>query len=606
MTIKENSAIPTVANSLSRTLRFLSAKERFRFFLLVTLRAMTGLLDLLGVVSLGFLATLLPNIASPSSPKIASPSIAGFSLVFVDVWQILVALAGILLLFIVKAAISFSLTGAIATLVARIEARASVRVASKILGGSLEDARSHSREELFFASFAGTAAAFSAQLNALATLISEGFLFVCLTATFLVVDAVSTILVALYFALIAFTIQIAVGKRLQKAATSVRELHLAQDQVLNDLFGSFRELSVAGRRTQYFDNISRLRSAAAADVSKQIRLGTVPRHLVETAVIMGVLALIAVKISTGGLADSTLMLGVFLTGSMRLMAAMLPLQAALISLKQSLPAAQKALALLEDNVVFLEENHKESPSSRSQPRALVGLVFDQVTFKYRGADAAALSRVSFDIQGGQQVAIIGRSGSGKSTIADLICGVLAPTLGKIVIGDGPGSPRVAYVPQRPSAISGSIVDNITLAAPLAELDKDRLDRAVKAASLQDFIKHLPNGLETDMGKHMDGLSGGQLQRLGIARALYQDPDVLVLDEATSSLDSNSEYEVGQTLEALKGSITVVVIAHKLVTVQHSDKVIFLDSGTVKDEGTFSEIVQRNAEVAEAVRLSSFE
>lgn len=597
---------PSMRSSLALTLRFLTSKERVRFFLLVGFRALASLLDLMGVVALGLVATALASmVANPSSGS-TSPTVLGITLSLTDPKNLGLSLLLILILFISKALVSFLLTGSIALLVATVEARASVAVATTVLGGGLEDARSHSREELFFASFAGTSAAFSTQLNALATLISEGFLFVCLTVTFFVVDAASTLIVAIYFALVALLIQLAVGKRMQKAATAVRELHLAQDQALNDLFGSFRELTVAKRRSHYFARISELRHSSASHVAVQLKLGTLPRHLIETSVILGVLALGVVKFASGNLEDSALMLGVFLTGSLRMMAAMLPWQAALIALRQSLPASQKALALLNTNAANSEKAGYEI--GEADVRGISGstLTFENVSFTYRDSDKPALENLSFSVHEGQQLAVIGSSGSGKSTIADLICGILEPTSGRVSFGEHEGPPRIAYVPQRPSAISGSILDNITLGLARDQIDMTRLERAVASANLEEYVRQLPEGLETDMGKHMDGLSGGQLQRLGIARALYQEPNVLVLDEATSSLDSSAEHEVGQTLERLKGVVTVVVIAHKLVTVQHADKVLFMDGGHVRDQGSFEQIVERNPEVAKAVELSNIQ
>ena len=606
MKSEPSAEVTSIRSSLSQTLRFLTKKERTKFFLLVGFRALASLLDLMGVVALGLVATSFASMVASPASGVSSPALLGISMSLAEPNSLALTLLLILVLFILKALFSFLLTGSIALLVATAEARASVAVANTVLGGGLEDARSHSREELFFASFAGTSAAFSTQLNALATLISEGFLFVCLTVTFFVVDAASTLIVAIYFALVALLIQLAVGKRMQKAATAVRELHLSQDQVLNDLFGTFRELTVAKRRSHYFSRISQLRHQAASHVAVQLKLGTLPRHLIETSVILGVLALGAVKFASGNLEDSALMLGVFLTGSLRMMAAMLPWQAALIALRQSLPASQKALALLNDSRSEAEKEQLENDKDIALGTLGVGLTFEDVSFTYRDADKPALENVSFSVQQGQQIAVIGPSGSGKSTIADLICGILVPTAGRVSFGHQAVAPRIAYVPQRPSAISGTILDNITLGLAKDQIDMARLENAVAAANLGDYVKRLPQGFETDMGKHMDGLSGGQLQRLGIARALYQEPDVLVLDEATSSLDSSAEHEVGQTLERLKGHVTVVVIAHKLVTVQHSDQVLFMESGQLRDQGTFEQIVERNPEIAKAVELSTIQ
>lgn len=604
--IQAPTAVPNLTKSVKSALLFMTKRERSKFFLLVALRALASLLDLLGVIALGLVATTLASTVTMADKADGGVTVAGITLSANEPQKLFPILLAILALFVIKAVASYFLTGSIALLVATIEARASVSVATIVLGGGLEDARSLSREELFFASFAGTSAAFSAQLNALATLISEGFLFACLTVTFFLVDASSTVIVALYFAVVALLIQFAVGKRLQKAATSVRELHLAQDQTLNDLFGSFRELAVANRRNYFFTRISHLRHLAASDVAVQLKLGTLPRHLIETSVIFGVLALGSYKFATGNLADSALMLSVFLTGSLRMMAAMLPFQAALTSLRQSVPAAQKALELLNGGTYADTASDFRVASLHPKAHEGGGLSFEKVWFSYRDGTRPVLKNLSFSVEKGQQLAIIGRSGSGKSTIADLICGMLKPTSGCISYGETSDVSRIAYVPQRPSVISGTILHNITLGALEEPLDLRRLENALDAANLSEYVNQLPEGFETDLGKHLDSLSGGQLQRLGIARALYQNPDILVLDEATSSLDSNAEHEVGQTLERLRGKVTVVVIAHKLVTVQHSDKVLLMESGELLDEGTFNEVVNRNPSVAKAVELSSIQ
>jgi ATP-binding cassette, subfamily B, bacterial PglK len=587
---------------LKSALSYMSAKERSKYFALVTLRAFAAILDLLGVIALGFVASVLTSAVTGGASRINLPGIGGL-VRSTGQGQLTIVLVGILVLFVLKAAISIVLTGAIATVVASVEARASVDVARNVLGGSLEDARAHSREELFFASFAGTTAAFTAQLNALATLISEGFLFICLTLTFLVVDAASTILVAAYFCFIAFFIQMAVGRRLHLAATSVRELHLQQDQTLNDLFNSFRELSVSNRREDFFSRIAALRGRTARGVSTQLRLGALPRHLIETAVILGVVVLAAIKMTRGDIQSSSLMLGVFLAGSLRMMAAMLPWQAALISLRQSAPAASKAFDLLRPDGCAEQTAHR---FNEQVPQSDVALKFVQVIFKYKDSSNIVLDKVDFEVPNGSQTAIIGKSGSGKSTIADLACGLLEPIEGNVILGSQGGHKnRVAYVPQRPSAISGSVQDNITLSQTAVEIDQLRLKQAIRDANLDGFVDSLPEGLNTDMGKHMDSLSVGQLQRLGIARALYQQPEILVLDEATSSLDAESEHAVSETLERLKGRVTVIVIAHKLVTVQRSDQVLLIENGKIKDRGKFDKIVRGNPEIARAIELSSF-
>jgi ATP-binding cassette subfamily C protein len=208
---------------------------------------------------------------------------------------------------------------------------------------------------------------------------------------------------------------------------------------------------------------------------------------------------------------------------------------------------------------------------------------------------------------------MGSSGAGQSTIADLLCNVLTPTSGSIVRTSLPHSHDgfeilggVSYVPQRPGLVSGTILDNVALADNEDEVNREQALEALQLANLSKLISELPDGLDTPLGKLQDGLSGGQMQRLGLARALYTKPGLLVMDEATSALDAGSEAEIQKALDSMKGKVTVVLIAHRLNTIQHADKVILVEDGLVKDSGTFKELVARNPSVERVVDLMRVE
>jgi ABC-type multidrug transport system fused ATPase/permease subunit len=162
------------------------------------------------------------------------------------------------------------------------------------------------------------------------------------------------------------------------------------------------------------------------------------------------------------------------------------------------------------------------------------------------------------------------------------------------------------VPQRPGLVSGSILDNIALAEPPLEIDRNRALEALRLAHLEELVLGLPEGLDTPLGKLQDGLSGGQMQRIGLARALFTAPGLLVMDEATSALDAESEAEIQKALDDMRGRVTVVLIAHRLNTIQHADQVILIEEGQVKDSGTFKELLARNPSVEKVVDLMRVE
>jgi ATP-binding cassette subfamily C protein len=308
---------------------------------------------------------------------------------------------------------------------------------------------------------------------------------------------------------------------------------------------------------------------------------------------------------------------VFLSGGFRLTAALLPLQSALLTINSVLPSAKTAHDILASASVNSIEDLKLAPKGTEKLSAgdvtaqtyPMGVKFDAVSFSYPGGQHTVLDDITFFVEAGSQVALMGPSGAGKSTIADLVCGVLRPTSGEIYLTNsemvraslGRRGP-VGYVPQRPGLVSGTILDNVALAEDSVEVDRRRALEALELAHLGDLVSQLPDGLNTPLGKLQDGLSGGQMQRIGLARALYSKPSLLVMDEATSALDAESEAVIQSALEKMRGKVTVVLIAHRLNTVQFADKVLLIEDGKLTDTGTFKDLLENNKTLQDLVQL----
>jgi ATP-binding cassette subfamily C protein len=282
-------------------------------------------------------------------------------------------------------------------------------------------------------------------------------------------------------------------------------------------------------------------------------------------------------------------------------------------IKQSIPIAEIALELMER--VQATNVARGMPSRGNYPNHFepVSVLLRKVSFKYPQSDEEALKEISLEIKAGQQIALIGPSGAGKSTIADLVLGLLSPTDGTVtvdgreptqVIFSSPG--RLAYVPQRPGIISGTIADNIALGVANNDLDPLALRSAISDSHLTRVIEDLPGGVHTDVGKRKDELSGGQLQRIGLARALFSNPGLLIMDEATSALDAESENEINKALDEMRGKVTVILIAHRLNTVQRSDLVFLIEEGRITASGTFPALLRTNKTVQKLADLMAIE
>jgi ATP-binding cassette subfamily C protein len=332
-----------------------------------------------------------------------------------------------------------------------------------------------------------------------------------------------------------------------------------------------------------------------------------PRYIIESARIAAIAVFILGQVLSGDLSSSAATIGVFLSGGLRLTASLLPLQSALLQIKQSVPIAGKALEILE-----LDRSHTTSQDTEVEASHLgnsVHVAVENLSFVFRGEKHKTIDNLTFRIPPGSQVAFIGPSGAGKSTLADLLLGILEPSSGTILLNDiRPAALAqsklgiLGYVPQKPGLISGTIAQNIALGIEPRNIEKKKLNRAISAAHLGDYVASLPNGVHTNIGKRKDELSGGQLQRIGLARALYHEPKLLVMDEATSALDAQSEDKINDALDAMRGTTTVILIAHRLNTIQRSDLVYLMENGKITAEGTFQELVERNDTVKNLANL----
>jgi ATP-binding cassette subfamily C protein len=598
--------------AVKASLAFMTTKERSKWYLLNGIRSLLSVLDLAGVLLIGFVLTSTAVFLTQGSSPDRVLEFAGFQLPAVTAQTLPFAGVTILATFLLKAFLSILITKKIAFFVATIEARSAKVIAEKVFSGDLAQARMKSREETAFAIQFGSPAAFNSLLNAAATAFAEATLFILVCLGFLIIDPIATFAAVAYFAAIALLIQYFIGTLMARAGSIAVEGNTNSNTAVGDLISVFRELSVLGLRHTYIDRIYKSRIETSQSEATKTYLAGMPRYIVEAALLVGVAAFVLVQALTGDIVGSAASVGVFLSGGFRLTAAILPLQSALLTISGTLPAAKKAHEILFDSA---DSSPREdfyvptrAPRNIVTSTAPLSVKFENVSFHYSVPNEPVICNASITIEPGQQVAFIGASGAGKSTIADLMCGVLTPSSGIItvenqnVMSEHDSATSVSYVPQRPGLVSGTVAANVALGIKPGELDEAGVWQALESANLGPVIRSLPEGIYTELGKYQDGLSGGQIQRLGLARALYSSPGLLIMDEATSALDAESEAEIAKALNHMRGKVTVVLIAHRLNTVQHADRVFLIDQGRVQDEGTFKELLARNPSIERLVQL----
>jgi ABC-type multidrug transport system fused ATPase/permease subunit len=272
------------------------------------------------------------------------------------------------------------------------------------------------------------------------------------------------------------------------------------------------------------------------------------------------------------------------------------LQISLITVKNSLGASIPTLNMIESLSGISEIDNVQDVLMTDHKDFRAEVEIKNVNLKYPNQTKYALKNINLEVKTGKSLAIVGPSGAGKTSLVDVLLGVIPQSSGSVEIsGLNPQeainkwSGALSYVPQDVSISNGSFRENVALGYPISQLDDTLIWEALDTAQMSDFVRSLPEGLDTPVGERGTKISGGQRQRLGIARAMFTKPRFLVLDEATSSLDGQSEADISEAIKSLQGSVTVVMIAHRLSTVRNADQVIYMDNGEIVARGTFEEV-----------------
>ena len=356
---------------------------------------------------------------------------------------------------------------------------------------------------------------------------------------------------------------------------------------LQQSFGGIKEAKILEREEYFLEQFDQ-NYKKSAGYDRQYRfLQVAPRPIMEAVCVAALLSVIIFKLLRG--TNSTYFvstLSVFAIGAFRLM----PSVNRITSYLSVLMFTKSSIHAVYHDLKEVEELEKTEINRREEaPLTVKSMIrVKELSFRYPDADTDVLKDVNLEIRKNQSIALIGPSGAGKTTLADIILGVLEPTSGKVCVDDtdiqehmNAWHKNIGYIPQTIYLMDATIRENIAFGIPDQEIDEARLDRAVKEAQLKEFVDGLKDGLGTVIGESGVRLSGGQRQRIGIARALYNDPDVLVLDEATSALDNETERAVMEAIDGLAGSKTLIIIAHRLTTIKNCDVVYEVKNGNVE-------------------------
>jgi ATP-binding cassette subfamily C protein len=395
----------------------------------------------------------------------------------------------------------------------------------------------------------------------------------------------------------------------KKGTSALRE----RQKSLQESLGAMRETRTLGKES-YFLNIFCMHDERLIYNSRlAVFFGNLPPLITETSLILVMLTTVATLLLTSTSSTETIAsLGLFGMAAIRLMPLVNRILMAINGMNQSRAAVN---ILVEEFRSFENEPILDELVKSAEARKLItddaSVEVNDVSFSYPSSNEQVLSDVSFSLKSGESVGLIGASGAGKSTLADIILGLVVPTKGNVTIGRKEIDSRqsgwhrgVGYVPQSIFITDDTIRSNIAFGISDDEIDDDHINQAIKIAHLDSLIKTLPDGLETVLGERGERLSGGQRQRIGIARAMYLNPNIIVFDEATSALDVEMEHQITSVLGEMHGKKTVIIISHRISTLKHCDKIVFMDAGKVLDVGSFGKLKKRSVKFRKLLKQSS--
>lgn len=576
----------------------LEIRDRKKILIVMFLQVLLGFLDLLGVVVIGIVGALAVNGIQSQPAGNRVNSVLEFLSLDAMKFQNQVAILGAIaaLVLIGRTLMSMYITRRILYYLSRRSSVISSNLISRLLSQNLLTILEKGTQETLYAVTSGVNTLMLGVIGTVIAVSSDLFLLILLSGGLFVIDPVIAISTFIIFSLVALGLYFSVHNRVNVLGNESARLTIRSNERILEVLNSYRELYVRHRRAFYIGDISQTRMSLAVTSAELAFIPNIGKYIIEITLVFGAIAICSIQFAINDATHAISILSVFLVAGSRIAPAILRIQSGAIAIKSSAGPVSGTLSLMKRISESETLSDSEVPLNTEHAGFVGNIEIMDVSFSYPGTSKDAVSKISLEIPPGSIVAFVGPSGAGKTTLIDLILGLLEPKSGAIRIsGVDPASAiqkwpgAISYVPQDVIIVSGTILENVALGFPKNEQLEQFAIEAIRVSQLEKYVDSKELYLDSQVGERGSKMSGGQRQRLGIARAMYTKPKLLVLDEATSALDGQTESDFSDAIAELRNNVTVLMIAHRLSTVRGADVIVYVDEGKVISYGDFEKV-----------------
>ena len=592
----------SIWKDLRLTFDLLNIEDKKKLKLVSVIYIFFGFLDLLGVAAIGMVSAIAFRGVKSQTPGDRVGTL--IRLTNLDLYslksQIILLSVFAIIVFSVKTIFSVVFLRKILTYLSNKSAQISSGLISKLLNQDVIFLNQKSQQQRLFEVTTGVANLTVGVLSNIVMLVSDASLMFILLIGLFIVDPMICFSALLVFSVVGFALYFLLHVRASRLGYENSVLTFKSNQGIIEAFSLFREISIRGSKGFYANLISNQRYQLAKYDAELKFLPNISKFTTELTVVIGFAFIAAVQLFLYDTNRAVAVISVFLAASTRIAPAVMRMQQGVITIKSYLGSSKPTLELAEQLLYSKTISKPKEFQLDNFEDFIPKIRIQNLSFNYPENNENTLNNINVQINEGTMVALVGASGSGKSTLLDIMLGNITVEPGTVTISNidphqaiekWPGA--IGLVPQQVYISDGSIRDNICLGFESYKVPEEVIWDCLEKADMSEFVRNLPDGLEHQVGDNGTKLSGGQRQRLGIARALLTNPRLILFDEATSSLDSETENRITESILKLKGHFTIVIIAHRLSTIKNADNIFYVENGKIVANGDFNQLKKLN-------------